>query len=159
MTVTQEQLYRPARQSRCRDDMAGRSTGDGGGHLSKDGTAAPGAHDLQGAEGPGPLLVDRIPGESRGFPFSQVGQGLMTLGVVALLAGILAVLLSAPSLEMGWEGSWYVPRGELAFVLPVSLALVAAGAVLYMLGRNERRRSPGTVGDPASPHDQTGTAK
>lgn len=132
--------------------------GDDGVH-SKEGKAAPGAHDLQGAEGPGPLLVDRIPGESRGFPFSQVGQGLMTLGVVALLAGILAVLLSAPSLQMGWEGSWYVPRGELVFVLPVSLALIAAGAVLYMLGRNERRRSPGTVGDPASPPGRTGTGK
>ena len=84
---------------------------------------------------------------------------MMTLGIVALMAGILAVLLSAPSLDLGWEGSWYVPRGELFFVLPFSLALMVAGGVLYLLGRGERGPSPGTVGDPAAHPGQTGTRK
>ena len=103
--------------------------------------------------------MDQIPGERQGFPFSQLGQGMIMLGIMALMAGILAVLLSAPSLDLGWEGNWYVPRGELFFVLPFSLALMAAGGVLYLLGRRERHVSPGTVGDPAAHPGQTGTGK
>ena len=140
--------------------MAGQPTGECGGAPDfKDEKGAPPADDSQDAEGRGPLLVDQIPGESRGFPFSQVGQGLMTLGVVALMAGILAVMLSAPSLEMGWEGTWYVPRGELVFVLPLSLAMMAAGGVLYLLGRPKRRSLPVSDYLPAPPPGQTGTVK
>jgi hypothetical protein len=103
--------------------------------------------------------VDQIPGESRDFPFAQIGQGMMTLGIVALMAGILAVLLSAPSLDLGWEGNWYVPRGELSFVLPFSLALMVAGGALYIMGRPTGRSLPGDGPDPAAHHGQTGTKK
>jgi hypothetical protein len=83
----------------------------------------------------GPLLIDTLPGEDEGFPFAEAGQGLILIGIIALMAGILAALLSAHSLDMGWEGAWYVPRGELFFVLPMSLALFAAGTLLYFFGR------------------------
>jgi len=114
-----------------------------------------------GPDGAGerPLLIDRIAGESREIPFCQIGQALVTLGVIALMAGLLAVLLSGPSLDLGWEGSWYVPRGELVFVLPLSLALMAAGIVLYLLGRREGRPSAEPGSDPASDQALTGTGK
>jgi len=114
-----------------------------------------------GPDGAGerPLLIDRIAGESREIPFCQIGQALVTLGVIALMAGLLAVLLSGPSLDLGWEGSWYVPRGELLFVLPLSLALMATGAVLYILGRRESRPSTETAADPDSEQCLTGTGK
>jgi hypothetical protein len=114
-----------------------------------------------GPDGAGerPLLIDRIPGEKQDIPFCQIGQGLVTLGVIALMAGLLAALLSGPSLDMGWEGSWYVPRGELAFVLPLSLALMVAGIVLYLLGRREGRRSAEPGSDPASEQGMPGTGK
>ena len=82
----------------------------------------------------------------------------MTIGVIALMAGVLAVLLS-PSLDLGWEGSWYVPRGELVFVLPFSLALMAAGGALYILGRPKSRPSPGNDGGPPTGQGRTGSEK
>lgn len=82
-----------------------------------------------------PLLIDTIAGEDRGFAFSAIGQGLMTIAVIALLGAVLALLLSGPSLAGGWEGVWYVPRGEIIFVLPISLALFVTGGLLYLVGR------------------------
>jgi hypothetical protein len=113
----------------------------------------------ENARGTGPLLVDLIPGQDRELPFSQLGQALMTLGVMALMAGVLAILLSGPSLDLGWEGSWYVPRGELVFVLPFSLAMMAAGAILHVLGRRTQRSSPVDGGGPPPGRDRTGTGK
>jgi hypothetical protein len=79
-----------------------------------------------------PLLLDTVPGEDEGrrsFSFAAIGQGLMV--------GIIAALLSVPSLNGGWEGVWYIPRGELFFVLPLSLFLMVAGGILYLLGRRD----------------------
>jgi len=82
-----------------------------------------------------PLLIDTMAGEDRAFSFSAVGQGLMTIAVIALLGAVLALLLSGPSLAGGWDGVWYVPRGEIFFVLPISIALFVIGGVLYLFGR------------------------
>jgi hypothetical protein len=108
--------------------------------------------------GTGPLLIDRIPGEDRDVPFAQVGQGLATVGFIALLAGILAVLLSGPSLQLGWEGSWYIPRGEMGFGVPMSLALMVAGVLLHIFGRRTRRQRPAGGGLPPG-RDRTGTGR
>jgi len=110
---------------------------NGGPDRSSDAATDAAAAEQGSSGGPllGPLLIDSIPGEEGGFPFAEAGQGLIMLGVIALMAGILAALLSAPSVDRGWEGAWYVPRGELLFVLPMSLAMLAAGAILYFLGR------------------------
>ena len=107
----------------------------------------------------GRLLIDSIPGEEQDFPFAQLGQGLATAGFIALLAGILAVILSSPSLDLGWEGNWYVPRGELAFVIPLSLALMAAGGILYILGRRGQRPSPDDGCGPAPGQELAGNGK
>ena len=79
--------------------------------------------------------MDEIPGEERGFRLDYLGQGLMTIGFIVLMGGVLAGLLSIPSLKGGWEGVWYIPRGGILFVLPVPLLLVATGALLYFFGR------------------------
>jgi len=86
-----------------------------------------------------PLLVDTVKGEPRVSRFASIGQGLLFLGGVALLLGLVTLLLSAPTLESGWEGAWFVPRDQLAVLLPLALLLMAAGAALYLLGR---ARSP-----------------
>jgi len=44
-------------------------------------------------------------------------------------------------------------------VLPLSLALMATGAVLYILGRRESRPSTETAADPDSEQCLTGTGK
>ena len=86
-----------------------------------------------------PLLVDIVKGEPRVSRLTSIGLGLLFLGGVALLLGLVTLLLSAPTLESGWEGAWFVPRDQLAVLLPLALLLMAAGAALYLLGR---ARSP-----------------
>jgi len=100
--------------------------------------------DALAAEGPAtpqdevsdkPLLVDTVKGEPRRSMLTSIGQGLLFLGGVGLLLGFVTLLVSAPTLGSGWEGAWFVPRGQLVFLVPVALLLMGAGAVLYLLGR------------------------
>jgi hypothetical protein len=71
-----------------------------------------------------------------------IGQALVFLAGVTILAYILLSILAGPSLTGEWEGSWYRPGPQVDFVPVIALLVMFGALALYIVGRGRGGGGP-----------------
>ncbi len=87
-----------------------------------------------------PLLIESVPGEPKEPVVAGIGQAMVFLGGITILAYILLAIIAGPSLTRDWGGVWYRPGPQVDFLPVVALLVLFAGLALYMVGRGRGRR-------------------